>query len=161
MNLVRRIAMAGCLAALLSSCRGAPPVDPGDLERGLPPCPSTPNCVHTGDRHPEGTRSLRLAGSWLDAPDDRLLAAIDEAVAALPRTRVVATEVGPGLYLRAESTSRLFRFVDDLEVHRARSAGELVVRSASRVGRSDRGVNAGRVAELRQLLEARGVIRPE
>lgn len=53
-------------------------------------------------------------------------------------------------YLASEFTSNLFKFVDDLEI---RIAGDIAhVRSASRVGYSDRGVNRKRVEALRAKL---------
>ncbi len=152
------LTMAGFLATFLAACSGAPPPTLGNLDTGLSPCPSTPNCVHTGDRHPTGTEPFLLAPDWQDASDGRIMRELDEALSSLPRTRVVATAVGPGLYLRAEATSRIFRFVDDLELHRAPGAVELAVRSASRVGRSDLGVNADRVEALRERLVDRGVL---
>ena len=80
---------------------------------------------------------------------------MESAVTALPRTEIVTrTEE----YLHAESTSRVFRFVDDLEVYWAPGASELVVRSESRVGRSDMGMNVARVERLREELEGRGVV---
>lgn len=76
-------------------------------------------------------------------------------VDSMPRTTVVKVD---DRYLHAEARSRVFRFVDDLEVL-VNPAGELVVRSASRIGRSDFGVNAARVEELRQRLTEAGILR--
>ena len=55
-----------------------------------------------------------------------------------------------GDYIAAEFTSATFGFVDDLELRRTDEAVQ--VRSASRVGYSDGGVNKARVAELRDKL---------
>jgi len=67
------------------------------------------------------------------------------------RTRIVDSSDD---YLRAEARSRLLRFVDDLELALDAEAGLLAVRSASRLGYSDRGVNRRRVETLRrQLIE--------
>jgi len=52
-------------------------------------------------------------------------------------------------YLAATYTSRFFRFVDDLELRLDPNAGKIHIRSSSRVGRSDFGVNARRVEHLR------------
>jgi uncharacterized protein (DUF1499 family) len=65
-----------------------------------------------------------------------------EALLAEPRTRIVLEAPG---YLRAESRSRLFRFVDDVEVVVDGPARVIRFRSASRVGRSDMGVNRMRM----------------
>ena len=76
---------------------------------------------------------------------------------SLPRTTIVEDDGG---YLRAEARSRIFRFVDDLEVALDREALELAVRSASRLGFSDRGVNRRRVRALEAALLEAGVIVP-
>ncbi|MFT5144176.1 MAG: hypothetical protein ACI84D_002808, partial [Thalassolituus oleivorans] len=55
----------------------------------------------------------------------------------------------------AESTSFFFRFVDDLELHHRPSLGIIAVRSASRIGRKDFGVNRKRVEQLRDLLSSK------
>jgi len=62
----------------------------------------------------------------------------------------VVTVDGP--YLHAEFTSRLLHFVDDLELLYDPEAQSFEVRSASRVGTSDLGVNRRRVETLRQRL---------
>jgi uncharacterized protein (DUF1499 family) len=76
-------------------------------------------------------------------------------VASLPRARIV--ESGEG-HLRAEVTSRLFRFVDDLELLLVPGTARIEVRSASRVGYSDLGVNRARVEALRAALRRDGVV---
>ena len=71
--------------------------------------------------------------------------AVRRALLAEPRTRIVLDEPG---YVRAESRSRIFRFVDDVEM--VIDADERVIRfrSASRVGRSDFGVNRARMRRV-------------
>jgi uncharacterized protein (DUF1499 family) len=54
-------------------------------------------------------------------------------------------------YLWATFTSRLFRFVDDVEFRMVSTDGMIHVRSGSRVGYSDLGVNRRRVEKLRAL----------
>jgi uncharacterized protein (DUF1499 family) len=77
-------------------------------------------------------------------------------VAKLPRTAVVETTPN---YLHAESASAVFRYVDDLELQLREADESIAVRSASRMGRSDFGVNRRRVEALRAALRARGVVR--
>jgi uncharacterized protein (DUF1499 family) len=108
-------------------------------------CPDTPNCVQTGLRHPEGTKALYLAGG-LDRGD--VMRRLRTVVESSLRARVV-TETDR--YLHAEVTSLIFRFVDDLELF-ITDSDELVVRSASRIGRSDLGANGRRVEQLRTAL---------
>ena len=95
-------------------------------------------------------------GPWrLSAAPEVAWQAVRELVAATPRTTIVKEEPW---YLRAEARSRLLRFVDDLELALDPEQGLLSVRSASRVGYSDRGVNRRRVERLRSLLAERQVI---
>ena len=137
----------------LGACGAPLPETVGTLEDGtLAPCPDTPNCVHTGMRHPEGTEPLYLK----DGPElGAVMAELQRIVGEMPRMSV--THVAENC-LRAEETSRLFRFVDDLELLVTQER-ELIVRSASRVGRSDLGVNARRVERLRGLFAEAGLLR--
>ena len=118
----------------------------------LAPCPASPNCVSSDARDAEhAVEPLRLA-----QPAEKAWRNIREAVASLPRTAfVVETED----YLHAECRSALLGFVDDLELHLRPAEGIVAVRSASRLGYSDLGVNRKRVEELRAALRARGVLR--
>jgi uncharacterized protein (DUF1499 family) len=52
-------------------------------------------------------------------------------------------------YLWATFSTRLFRFIDDLELRLDEENGVIHVRSSSRVGYSDIGANRRRVEELR------------
>ena len=76
-------------------------------------------------------------------------------VTAWPGARVV--EEGAD-YLHVECRSRVFRFVDDLELAREETAGTIHVRSAARIGYADFGVNRRRVERLRRQLRAAGAI---
>jgi uncharacterized protein (DUF1499 family) len=114
------------------------------------PCPASPNCVCSDDA---SSRHL-IASLHFTGPVDQAWAAARQAVQALPGTRIVSERED---YLHAESTSALFGFVDDLELHLRRGVGEIAVRSASRLGRSDFGVNRRRVEQLRSALA--GLIR--
>ena len=146
--------IAGSL--LLAGCGAPPPDDLGPTADGLRPCPHVPNCVHTGDEHPEEVEPFLLTGAWLERPAEDVWAAVASAAAALPGTVIVErTET----YIHAEATTAVFRFIDDLEIYRAPEEPEIIVRSESRVGRSDMGVNMRRVEALRQALQEAGVIR--
>jgi len=63
-----------------------------------------------------------------------------------PRTTIVREETD---YLKAECRSALFRFVDDVEILFDDAEKRIHFRSASRVGRSDFGVNRNRMEEIR------------
>ena len=115
---------------------------PGLVNGQLAPCPGTPNCVcseaGTDDEH--AVAALPLVAL------DRLRAAVQ-----VEGGEVVVAE---GDYLAATFRSALLGFVDDLEVRIDRAAGVVQVRSASRVGYSDGGVNRRRVVALRERLAA-------
>jgi uncharacterized protein (DUF1499 family) len=76
-------------------------------------------------------------------------------VESLPRTRIVESDER---YLHAEARSRILGFVDDLELL-LDADGVAQVRSASRLGYSDLGVNRARVEEIRAELRRRGATR--
>jgi uncharacterized protein (DUF1499 family) len=77
-------------------------------------------------------------------------------VAGLPRTKIITVSDD---YLYAECSSAVFGFVDDLELHLRSAQNSIAVRSGSRLGKSDFGVNRKRVENLRGLLLRQGVIR--
>jgi len=75
---------------------------------------------------------------------------LSELVQESPRTVVIdQTET----YLHAEASSDFFGFVDDLELFADRYNNEIQARSESRLGDSDLGVNAARLAALRSRLK--------
>jgi uncharacterized protein (DUF1499 family) len=138
--IVRAAALAGVL--LCAACAGATgPADPG-AGADLKPCPRTRNCVSSrasDAAHRVDPLPLRGAGA-------EGLAALRQVLLAMPRSRIVAEGNG---YLRAEFRSRIFRFVDDVDFLVDEAAGVIHVRSASRVGAGDLGVNRRRVEEIR------------
>jgi uncharacterized protein (DUF1499 family) len=104
-------------------------------------CPGTPNCVSTEAT----TESQRMAAiPFRDSPE-AAQARARAALLAEARTVIVAEE--PGV-LRAEATSRIFRFVDDVVVVIDADARVFRFRSASRVGKSDLGVNRKRMTRV-------------
>ena len=138
-----RLAPALLALVLLAGCY--PPAGRLSQER-LRPCPATPNCVST-DAHEEQSLSVLP----FEGTPEQAMAHARAALLAEPRTRVV--EERPG-YLHAESRSRLFRFVDDVEVVVDAEARVIRFRSASRVGRSDLGVNRARMRRFSQRFRA-------
>jgi uncharacterized protein (DUF1499 family) len=113
----------------------------------LPPCPATPNCVSTQATDSHRIDVIRYSGSAAEATE-RLLAILR----AIPRTRIVASEAGT---VRAEFTTRIFRWVDDALFLIDDSTKTIHFRSASRVGRSDFGVNRKRMEGIRRAFGER------
>jgi len=136
---------------LLTACATqAPPL--GLHDGRLQPCPASPNCVSSD----AGDESHRVEPYRLAGEPQAAWQALQDAVRAFPRATVITVTSD---YLHAEFRSFLFRFVDDMEFHLRPAEGIIAVRSASRVGYSDLGVNRRRVEDLRQALRARGVVR--
>lgn len=121
-----------------------------DVSGKLAPCPASPNCVcsqHDPADAPHHTAPLPLGdvATW----KERVRSVVD----AMPRTEWVGDE---GDYLHATFTTRIFRWVDDVEFLADPEAGVIHVRSASRTGYSDLGVNRARVEAIRAALLALG-----
>ncbi len=148
-RLATAVAGVTICVAISAGCGAPPPrtlgVDGGELAL----CPATPNCVHTGNGHPDGMMPIHLR-----AEDESSWGDVRAVVEAMPRLTVVSVS---GRYMHAQERSRLFGFVDDMELLLVED-GELVVRSASRLGRSDLGVNARRVERLRVALSEAGLL---
>jgi len=117
-------------------------------------CPSSPNCVSSlaqdQDHH--------VSPFDMDLPPDQAWEALKRALGSEPRIRIVEEDREHG-YLRAEATSRIFRFVDDVEFQLVPEQRLMHVRSASRVGYWDLGVNRRRVERLREALKREGLSR--
>jgi uncharacterized protein (DUF1499 family) len=119
----------------------------GLLNGKLRACPGTPNCVVSEDSGKDSyveplTFSGEPGAAWEHAK---------EALTGLGGR----IEKDTGDYLWATFRSRIWRFVDDTEL-RLDVAGKVIhVRSASRVGKGDFGVNRKRVERLRNLFKTR------
>ena len=74
---------------------------------------------------------------------------IQEIIKNFPRTMIVELN---GNYLHAEVTSKWMKYVDDLEISFLPESNKLQIRSESRVGESDLGVNQKRVDLLKSKL---------
>lgn len=132
----------------LAGCSGTMPklgVKAGQLE----PCPDKPNCVSSqakdGDHFID---PIRVSVTQAEAKK-RLLAVLEET------DNAEVVEVADS-YIRAAFTSSLMRFVDDVEFYfPAEQSSEVLihVRSASRLGHSDFGVNRERVKMIREQLK--------
>lgn len=150
-NSVTACMKIGALAAImqLSACASSPDVV-GINNDELKPCPSSPNCVSTADKNSHSIASFNLA-----IPPGQAIEAIATELNKLPRVKIATQEER---YLRAEFTSAIFRFVDDVEFY-VHEDGKLSVRSASRVGYSDLGENRSRVEKLRTIFRDKAIIR--
>ena len=115
----------------------------GAAGSGLKPCPKSPNCVSSEAVDQEhAILPLVYPGSPEEAR-----ARLRRVLGAMPRMTIVADE---GDHIHAEARSLIFRFVDDVEFYFPAGEKVIHVRSASRIGYSDLGVNRKRVEEIRR-----------
>ena len=131
------------MAALFGNLfAGSTPATLGVRDDRLGACPDRPNCV-SSQVSDEGhaVKPFSVTGD-ADAAMSRLAALIETQEGA----RIVTRRAD---YLHAEYQSKLMGFVDDLELLADRAAHVIHVRSASRLGYSDLGVNRARVEALR------------
>jgi uncharacterized protein (DUF1499 family) len=115
------------------------------------PCPSSPNCISS-----DADDSAHLIAAFALECLPGCMAGRRESVQNLPRTKTIAET---SEYLHAECATAIFGFVDDLELHLRVAEGVIAVRSASRLGYSDLGVNCLRIENLRALLVKQGILR--
>lgn len=145
MNLNRPVLLAVLL--MVSSCSaGRPPARPVQ-DAGLANCPNRPNCVSSlaGDEK-HHVAPLTYSGSQSEAAA-RLVSVLEQMKGSRIVSQTDAT-------IHAEFTSTFFRFVDDVDFRFDAANHRIDLRSASRVGYSDFGVNRRRVAEIRRRFEA-------
>jgi uncharacterized protein (DUF1499 family) len=110
----------------------------------------TPNCVSSQAEPSDAEHYIEpivFRGAAAEA-----MAAARGAVESMERATIVREAPG---YLYAEFRSRLLGYVDDVELYFDHQAGMFHVRSASRLGRRDFGVNRKRVEALRTRIEKR------
>jgi uncharacterized protein (DUF1499 family) len=120
----------------------------GPVDGRLMGCPGPDNCVSSEAEAPD----RRVAPLAASGPVDEVMARLAAVIGTMEGAKVAEVR---GNYLRAVFTSRLWRFRDDLECLYDPRAGRIEVRSASRVGYSDFGVNRKRVKRLRERLADR------
>jgi uncharacterized protein (DUF1499 family) len=147
------LVLLGWLAGRFGALRGHQPADIGVREGRLKPPSRTPNSVSSqADLYPE--HPMREYAHIAALPGS------GSASASIARVRVVVERM-PGAmvaeqrddYLYAQFETPALRFIDDVEFWYDPAAQAIAVRSASRIGRKDFGVNRARIEAIRgQLL---------
>jgi uncharacterized protein (DUF1499 family) len=133
------------LALSLVACSGSRPAYLGSPQTALQLCPSSPNCVSSLDNEEASHKITPLPFQTAGTNSAKLSAAIQRNPSA---EIVVNTES----YIYAEYTSDIMGYVDDVEFLIIPSQQRIDVRSASRLGHSDFGVNRQRIEQLRKQL---------
>lgn len=125
---------------------GTAPANLGLQDDRLSPCPPSPNCILSQDSDPAHSIAPLAYHSDRSRAYDNLL----KVLSVVPRTRIVTQTDN---YIRVEFESRLLGFVDDGEFYFPAEDSIIQVRSASRLGESDLGVNRTRMEQIRLALQ--------
>lgn len=138
------------LGARLGLFNGPAPKRLGVENGRLKPPSKTPNSVSSqAALHPDHPQAAAAAIEPLPMRGDAAasIAALRRVVEAMPGAEVVRHE---GDYLYATFQTMVMRYKDDAEFWADPAAGVIHLRSASRVGRKDFGVNRARIESLRE-----------
>jgi uncharacterized protein (DUF1499 family) len=111
----------------------------------LAPCPASPNCVVS--QNADAEHAIEPITYHVDR--DKAIATVLKVLTVVPRTEVIEQTDN---YIHAISKSRIFKFVDDVEFYFPADEPVIHIRSASRVGESDLGVNRRRMEQIRLAL---------
>lgn len=133
--------------ASLFSFSGTRPTHLGVHSGELAPCPSTPNCVTSFSTD----RAHSIEPLTVRSAPEQAFQQLKAIVASQPRAKIISATDD---YLYAEFTSAIMGFVDDVEFYFDRAANVVQVRSASRLGESDLGVNRQRIEAIRARFAA-------
>jgi uncharacterized protein (DUF1499 family) len=128
---------------------GTTPTNIGVNSGKLAICAVTPNCVSS--QAPVSDREHTIESIKLTGDTPTTIAKLKQIVQEMPRTSIVKETND---YLYVEFASKLMGFVDDVEFYIDNDGKTIQVRSASRLGESDLGVNRQRIEEIRTLLAA-------
>lgn len=126
---------------------GSRPADLGFTAGKFKPCPWKPNCVSSttpSDDAKHYIEPLKLTG-----PAEAGWIKLKDVLASTARVKIIAELPG---YLYAEFKTPVMGFVDDVEFALDASAQVIHVRSASRLGKRDYGVNRTRIEKIRKNL---------
>lgn len=118
----------------------------GVKEGKLGACPDKPNCVSTTAKD-----KAHFIEPFRYAVDSvKVKSVLLEVINSQERTRIITDS---GNYIHAEFKSKVFRFTDDVEFLIDDKDKIINIRSASRIGYSDMGVNRTRIENLRLIFQ--------
>ena len=136
-------------SVMMVGCTGKRPKDLGLKDGLLTPCPDKPNCVISYKNDSDHYIEPLVYQSSKDKAFEKIKQILDS------EKRVVLIEETEH-YIRAEFTTAVFRFVDDVEFYFPQE--QLIhVRSASRLGTSDLGLNRKRIEIIRSRFNSEAV----
>ena len=110
----------------------------------LTPCPDSPNCVCSESHTANDTEHYIQAIQGNKTTWDKLKKILIAQGGTI--------ESDDGLYIHATFRSAIFQYVDDVELRLDKTNNTIHIRSASRMGRKDFGVNRKRVETIKKAL---------
>jgi uncharacterized protein (DUF1499 family) len=151
--MTKNIPIFVAIAFMLSNCNANRAVDADGKKGELAACPDRPNCVSSlSDDKEHFIAPLTYEGSMAEA-DARLLSVLEQ----MKGVKIVSrTDTS----IHAEFTSTVFGFVDDVDFRFDAADRRIDLRSASRVGYTDFGVNRKRIEEIRRRFQAAAPSEP-
>lgn len=114
----------------------------GITQGHLSACPASPNCVVS--QNADSKHAIDAIAYHVDR--DTARETLLKVLTVVPRTEVIEQTDN---YIHALSKSRIFKFVDDVEFYLPTDESVIHLRSASRIGESDLGVNRRRMEQIR------------
>ncbi len=132
------------LIASLFSFSGTRPQNLGVNEGKFADCPNSPNCVSS--QSPDVVH--QIAPLTYEDSETEAFERLKAIIENLDNAKIITADEE---YLYAEFTSAIMGFVDDVEFYLDKADNIIQVRSASRLGESDLGVNRQRVEMIRSL----------
>ena len=131
---------------VFSRCLAGEPDNLGLKNQLLSPCPGTPNCVSSQEKNSQHRiQPITFEGS-LELAKEKLHRVIN----SMRGTRILTQDV---IYWHVEFTTQLLRYIDDVEFYFDGTKSLIHLRSASRQGYWDLGVNRRRVETIRSRFE--------
>ena len=146
---VLTLAAALVLAGQIGLLAGQAPSDLGVHQGRLKPPSATPNSVSSqADLYPEHPQHAyaRIAPLPFDGDGEAAMLRLGEVVKITERCVLITQQPD---YLYAQCSTALLRFTDDVEFWMDSKAGTIQLRSASRLGQGDLGVNRARMEKVR------------
>ena len=112
----------------------------------LSPCPATPNCVSSQEKNSKKRIQPIIIEDSIEQAKERIYKVIN----SMRGTRIITQE---DFYWHVEFTTQPLRFIDDVEFYFEGSQSLIHLRSASRSGYWDLGVNRRRMETIRSKFE--------
>ena len=125
---------------------GIKPKDLGVKDGKLKPCPSSPNCVST--QADSEDQQHYITPITYNSTQEEAMKKLVDIINSLERTKIIEQTTN---FLHVEFTSKIMKYIDDVEFYLDDENKKIHFRSASRVGYSDLGVNRKRMEEIIEL----------